>query len=147
MTVNIVCVSQTMFYIIEYWQSKDTLVPSSWFQMKSLEKRRGISDMMFLYKILNNQIKRSSILSLISFNVPRRLPRCRIKPLCQLFRRTALGANSPVARFNLAVATIDLRSVKTKNLKILSTIFLCFCLVLNNYTICFRVKWLTWLLQ
>lgn len=68
------------------------------YNITSLESRRIISDMIFLYKIVNNNIDCPAIVQLFNLNVPSRLPR---KPQA-LFNVTVyksnLGKFSPLAR-------------------------------------------------
>lgn len=70
----------------------------SHFKMVSLEKRRRISDTVFLYKLLRCKIDCPQLLSKFQFRAPARLPRAPITPLRPPPRRTVLGANSVVPR-------------------------------------------------
>lgn len=70
----------------------------SCFRMVSLEKRRRISDSIFLYKLLRCKIDCPLLLSKFQFRAPSRLPRGPITPLHPPLRRTVLGANSVVPR-------------------------------------------------
>lgn len=68
------------------------------FNVMSLESRRTVSDMMFLYKSLNNAVDSPAIVELFNFNIPKRLPRRS----CPLFKvscyKSNLGKYSPLAR-------------------------------------------------
>lgn len=68
------------------------------FNISSLEKRRDILDLTFLHKTLNSDIDCPQLLECFGLRVPRRLPRAPITPLCPPFRKSVLGANSPVPR-------------------------------------------------
>lgn len=85
------------------------------FNITSLQSRRIMSDLLFLHKILNNNIDCPVIVQLFNFNVPSRLPR---KPSA-LFHvplyKSNLGKYSPPAR--LARTYNDLSS-KISNLDI-----------------------------
>ncbi|KAG7306984.1 hypothetical protein JYU34_007107 [Plutella xylostella] len=69
-------------------------------KITSLEKRRDLLDLSFLFKIIRNRIDCPQILSKFNFLVPRRLPRQPIKPLCPPHRNTVLGFNSAIPRLS-----------------------------------------------
>lgn len=69
------------------------------FELETLYKRRQLSDLMFLYKIVHYKIDCPNLLEYLSISVPTRLPRHgTYKPFSIPLRRTRLGSNSPVAR-------------------------------------------------
>lgn len=69
------------------------------FKMHALSTRREGIDGLFLFKLLRNKIDCPGLLTDIKFRVPARCPRYPITPLTPPFRRTVLGANSPISRF------------------------------------------------
>lgn len=68
------------------------------FKMITLQKRRDLLDSTFLFKILRSQIDCPQLLAKLKIRVPTKCPRAPITPLCPPFRRTVLGANSPISR-------------------------------------------------
>lgn len=68
------------------------------FRMQSLESRRNIADVMFLFKVLRNDIDCPQLLATLSLRAPARMPRTPITPLCPPLRRSVLGSCSPVPR-------------------------------------------------
>jgi hypothetical protein len=68
------------------------------FKYPSLENRRIILDLTFLYKLFNNKLDCPDLLNKFKFNVPRRLPRLALPPLVPPFRTTVLGSSSFVPR-------------------------------------------------
>lgn len=77
------------------------------FNMKTLQHRTRINEAMFASKILQHQIDCPRLLALIRFNVPSRIPRKPITPLCPPLRKTVLGANSPCARLSRVVNSLS----------------------------------------
>lgn len=71
----------------------------NFFKMSSLRCRRSVTDLTFLYKVINNKIKCQSLRSQIGLNVPCKYPRNRITKTFNLpFFRTNLGLHSPIPR-------------------------------------------------
>jgi hypothetical protein len=68
------------------------------FKLISLDNRRELLDLSFGHKIFNNAIDCPPLLRRFKFRVPSRCPRSLIRPLCPPFRKSILGANSPVPR-------------------------------------------------
>lgn len=68
------------------------------FKIISLERRRKITDAVFLYKLLRCKIDCPQLLSKFKFRVPARYPRAPITPLHPPLRRTVLGASSIIPR-------------------------------------------------
>lgn len=68
------------------------------FNILSLENRRKMNDMSFLYKVLNGIFLAPSILQFISLKVPERRLRSR-ETFAISFRRLNVTRNSPVCRF------------------------------------------------
>ena len=86
----------------------------------SLESRRKQTDVMFLFKILNNLIDSPFLLSNIYFNVQRR--NLREHPLFFVqFSRTNLGKNAPLNRivhlYNSRYANVDLFGTSLNHFK------------------------------
>lgn len=74
---------------------KDSL---SYFNIRSLEDRREIIDLLFVSKIINSKIDCPQLLSKFNFRIPRRYPRHKITPLVVPLRKTVFGSNSPISR-------------------------------------------------
>lgn len=68
------------------------------FNVIMLETRRDALDLLFLYKIFNNLIDCTQIVSKFNFNIPHKYPRKPIKLFYPPRRKTVLGTNSPVPR-------------------------------------------------
>lgn len=67
------------------------------FGFLSLESRRKLNDVLFLYKIANNIIDSEHILQSITFNIPQK--KTRLKNLFSIpFKNTNSGQNSPLCR-------------------------------------------------
>ncbi|CAH2108734.1 unnamed protein product [Euphydryas editha] len=84
-----------------------------YFNINSLQNRREILAMTFLYKVLNNEIDCPDIFSKFAFHVPPRIPRHPCNLLEVRVYRTDLGKNSPVPRLSRLY-----NSISTKNLNI-----------------------------
>lgn len=68
------------------------------FDLMKLSDRRTLQDMLFLYKLLNNFLDNSVLLSCFSFDVPSRLPRYPISILTHRTYKTNLGHHSLIPR-------------------------------------------------
>ncbi|CAH2094536.1 unnamed protein product [Euphydryas editha] len=68
------------------------------FKLTSLESRRIISDLVFLFKLFNSTIYSPQLLSKLFIRVPARMPRKPIPLFVPPRRRTVLGSHSPIAR-------------------------------------------------
>lgn len=68
------------------------------FKLGTLELRRTVSDLTFLYKLLNNKIDCLDLLSKININVPSRPPRHPRSVLYVPRYRTNLGKHSFMSR-------------------------------------------------
>lgn len=70
------------------------------FNIDSLQNRRDILAMNFLYKVLNNKIDCPDIINKFAFYVPPKIPRQPCRLLDVRIYRTQLGKNSPVPRMS-----------------------------------------------
>jgi hypothetical protein len=91
------------FFLSLYWEGISRSMRSykeklAHYKITSLEVRRNYFDLIFLYKILRYEIDCPQILENIMIRAPRRYPRTPITPFCPPFRKTVLGANSPICR-------------------------------------------------
>lgn len=68
------------------------------FGLFSLDNRRNLLDIQFLFKLLRNHIDCSQLVERIHYKAPSRYPRRMLPQLNVPFRRTVLGANSPIPR-------------------------------------------------
>lgn len=80
------------------------------FNMTSLENRRRILDLSFLYKIVNGVLDCPQVLKEINFNVPSKKPRPgKYKPFFMRRTYSKLGRNSPLNRlceqYNTLIST------------------------------------------
>jgi hypothetical protein len=89
------------------------------FKLKTLRDRRAMSDVLFLYKLINSGACCGHLLSMISLNVPRRLPR---HPCFKTFHiprsKTNLGLHQPVSRMCAAYNALYAKTDKTVNIDI-----------------------------
>ena len=72
----------------------------TYFKMHTLNNRRDLLDLMYLYKCLKGTNDNPDLISKLRFNVPYRYPRKPITLLVRPLRRTVLGRNSPISRLS-----------------------------------------------
>lgn len=114
---------KTHFRIVDH----DYSIARSHFKILELERRRTISDIMTIFKIVNNMSNSPSILSKVKFNVPTRILRNH-DLFCIPYCRTNYYQNAPLVRMLKAAnlhcvdSNLDLFATKLltfkKNLKL-----------------------------
>ncbi|XP_045455269.1 uncharacterized protein LOC123664948 [Melitaea cinxia] len=84
------------------------------FKMTSLEDRRRMHDLVFLYKLINGVLDCPQLLNKLDIYVPTRIPRHgKYKPFAVKRSYTNLGSNSPINRLvreynKLATSTLEI---------------------------------------